>query len=65
MLCDDLEGWDGRGEREVQKGEDTHICIYTHTYIQIAHSSILAWENPWTEEPGGYSPWDLKESDMT
>ena len=21
------------------------------------HSSILAWEIPWTEEPGGYSLW--------
>ena len=21
------------------------------------HSSILAWKIPWTEEPGGYSPW--------
>ena len=20
------------------------------------HSSILAWETPWTDEPGGYSP---------
>ena len=20
------------------------------------HSSILAWENPWTEEPGGLQP---------
>ena len=29
------------------------------------HSSILAWEIPWTEEPGGYSPWDRKESDTT
>ena len=29
------------------------------------HSSILIWEIPWTEEPGGYSPWDCKESDMT
>ena len=27
------------------------------------HSSILAWEIPWTEEPGGlHSPWGLKES---
>ena len=27
------------------------------------HSSILAWEVPWTEEPGGlYSPWGRKES---
>ena len=22
-----------------------------------AHSSILAWRIPWTEEPGGYGPW--------
>ena len=26
-------------------------------------SSILAWEIPWTEEPG--SPWGHKESDTT
>ena len=24
------------------------------------HLSILAWEIPWTEEPGGYSPWSCK-----
>ena len=25
------------------------------------HASILAWEIPWTEEPGGlYSPWGCK-----
>ena len=29
------------------------------------HSSILAWEIPQTEEPGGYSPWGRKESDTT
>ena len=29
------------------------------------HSSILAWEIPWTEEPGGYSPCGLKTSDAT
>ena len=29
------------------------------------HSSILAWEIPWTEEPDGYSPWSHKESDTT
>ena len=29
-----------------------------------AHSSILAWEIPWTEEPGlGYSPWGRRELD--
>ena len=25
----------------------------------------LAWKIPWTEEPGGYSSWGHKESDMT
>ena len=30
------------------------------------HSSILAWEIPWTEELDGlYSPWGRKESDIT
>ena len=29
------------------------------------HSSIVAWEISWTEEPGGYSPWGRTESDMT
>ena len=29
------------------------------------HSSILAWRMPWTEEPGGYSPWGHKELDTT
>ena len=28
-------------------------------------SSILAWRIPWTEEPGGLQPMDLKEPDMT
>ena len=30
-----------------------------------AHSSILAWRIPWTEEPGGYNPWGHKESGVT
>ena len=29
------------------------------------HSGILAWEIPWAEEPGSYSPWGLTESDTT
>ena len=30
------------------------------------HSSILAWEIPWTEESGRlHSPWGGKESDTT
>ena len=31
-----------------------------------SHSSILAWEIPWTEEPGRlYSSWGRKKSDTT
>ena len=29
------------------------------------HFSILAWEIPWTEEPGGLQSLGLQESDMT
>ena len=29
------------------------------------HPSTLAWRIPWTEEPGGYSPWGRTESDTT
>ena len=29
------------------------------------HSSILAWEILWTEEPGRLQPMSSKESDMT
>ena len=30
------------------------------------HYSILAWEIPWTKEPGGlYGSWSHKESDTT
>ena len=30
-----------------------------------AHSSILVWRIPWTEEPGGLQPMGSQESDMT
>ena len=34
--------------------------------VMATHSSILAGESSWTEEPGGlYSPWGRKESDAT
>ena len=29
------------------------------------HSSILAWEIPWTDSLTGYNPCSRKESDMT
>ena len=30
-----------------------------------AHSSILAWEIPWTEEPGGLQSVESQESNRT
>ena len=30
-----------------------------------AHSSILAWRIPWTEEPGGLQSMGCKELDVT
>ena len=30
-----------------------------------AHSSLLAWRIPWTEEPGGLQTWGHEESDTT
>ena len=29
------------------------------------HSSILAWKNQWTEEPGGLQSMGSQEADMT
>ena len=31
----------------------------------VTHSSILAWEKPWTEEPGRLQSMELQESDVT
>ena len=31
----------------------------------VTHSSILAWETPWTAEPGGLQSLGLQESDIT
>ena len=33
--------------------------------MMAIHSSTIAWKIPWTEEPGGYTPWGRKESDTT
>ena len=32
---------------------------------EMANSSILAWRNPWTEEPGRPQAMGVTESDMT
>ena len=33
--------------------------------VMATLSCILTWRMPWTEEPGGYSPWGLKELGTT
>ena len=33
--------------------------------VMAIHSSILAWEVPWTVEPGRLQSWGCKESDTT
>ena len=33
-------------------------------WIGKIHSTILAWEIPWTEEPGGLQSMQLQESDI-
>ena len=50
--------------------EDTQILILGQEdpleKAMATHSSILAWEIPWTEEPGGLQTNGVsKESDMT
>ena len=47
------------------RSEGKHLCAMQETWVQslgwedplekemTTHSSILAWEIPWTEEPGG------------
>ena len=49
------------GDKDSIPGQEDALEKETAT-----HSSILAWDIPWTEKPGGlYSPWDCKESDTT
>ena len=49
--------------------EKIKICVRASQELlekeMAIHSSILAWKIPWTEEPGGLSPWGRKESDVT
>ena len=41
------------------------LSYFHNLHNFITHSSFIAWRIPWTEEPGGYSPWGHKESDTT
>ena len=50
--------------------QETQVCVLGQEdpleKEMAIHSSIFAWRIPWIEEPGRlYSPWGLKELDMT
>ena len=44
--------------QEPQETQSQSLSRYKPLEKEMAtYSSILAWEIPWTEGPGGYSPW--------
>ena len=50
----------------VQSGpSQVHLLELTLEKEMAAHSSVLAWRIPWTEEPGGLQPMRSQESDTT
>ena len=53
----------------IQFSVDSQSCVpsllFTWGQAMATHSSTLAWKIPWTEEPGGCSPWGRQESDTT
>ena len=48
----EMQVWSLGGEDSLEKEMTTH-------------SSIIAWETPWTEEPGGLQSTGLQELDRT
>ena len=51
--------------QEMQEIQVRSLCWEVLLEKKIAtHSNILAWRVLWTEEPGGDSPWGLRESGM-
>ena len=57
------------GKESASSAGDLGLSLFQDDPLEkemAAHSSILAWRIPWTEEPGGlYSPWGRKELDTT
>ena len=52
--------------KEIQETQVQYLRLEDTLEEEMAtHTSILAWRIPWIEEPGGYSPWGHKVSDMT
>ena len=47
--------------------QETLVCFlgWDDPWEKASHSSILVWEIPWTEEPGGLQFMGPEELDMT
>ena len=63
------QGFPGGSEKNLPAMQETQVqSLGWEDPLQkgmTTHSSILAQRIPWTEKPGGLSPWDLRESDTT
>ena len=58
LIYTELARWCS-GKESTCQARDASVILWRRK--QATHSGILAWEIPWTEEPGGlYSPWDHK-----
>ena len=52
LLCDDLERWDGRGEKEAQEEGDVCVCLCVCLCVcvcvvqkkQTQHCKIIIWQ---------------------
>ena len=49
----------------MQETQVQSLCQEDPLKKEMATHSSITWEIPWTEEPGGYSSWGHKASDMT
>ena len=71
VWCLDREGFpDGSVVKNLPAKQETQVQSLGQKdpleEEMATHSSILAWEIPWTERsPAGYSPWGCKEPNMT
>ena len=59
-----LKGYSPRDHKELDTTERLTLSQFMEKEM-VTHSSVLAWEIPRTEEPGGYNPRGCKESDTT
>ena len=60
LLFSKALGWWFRGKESTSNAGELGSILNQEDPLEkemATYSSILAWEIPWTEEPGGYSPW--------